>query len=60
MTTVMNRINNPSDPNTAKLSVGDSLDAVYITRAANLVNPSGAIKVLFSGYRPSNTFIKVL
>ena len=60
MTTVMNRINNPSDPNTAKLSVGDSHDAVYITRAANLVNPSGAIKVLFSGYRPSNTFIKVL
>ena len=60
MTTVMNRINNPSDPNTAKLSVGDSHDAVYITRAANLVNPSGAIKVIFSGYRPSNTFIKVL
>ena len=42
MTTVMNRINNPSDPNTAKLSTGDSHDAVYITRAANLSNPSGA------------------
>ena len=32
MTTVMNRINNPDDPNTAKLSTGDSHDAVYITR----------------------------
>ena len=60
MTTVMNRINNPANPNTAKLSVGDSHDAVYITRAADLVNPSGAIKVLFTGYRPANTFIKVL
>ena len=60
MTTVMNRINSPSNPNTAKLSVGDSHDAVYITRAADLVNPSGAIKVLFTGYRPANTFIKVL
>ena len=60
MTTVMNRINNPANPNTAKLSVGDSHDAVYITRAADLINPSGAIKVLFTGYRPANTFIKVL
>ena len=60
MTTVMNRINNPSDPNTAKLSVGDLHDAVYITRAANLSNPSGALKVLFAGYRPPNSFIKVL
>ncbi len=60
MTTVMNRINNPADPNTAKLSVGDLHDAVYITRAADLSNPSGALKVLFAGYRPANTFIKVL
>ena len=60
MTTVMNRINNPTDPNTAKLSVGDLHDAVYITRPADLVNPSGSIKVLFTGYRPANTFIKVL
>ena len=60
MTTVMNRINSPANPNTAKLSVGDLHDAVYITRSADLVNPSGAIKVLFTGYRPANTFIKVL
>ena len=60
MTTVMNRINNPSDPNTAKLSTGDLHDAVYITRAADLSNPSGAIKVLFAGYRPRDSFIKVL
>ena len=60
MTTVMNRINNPADPNTAKLSTGDLHDAVYITRAANLSNPSGAIKVLFAGYRPRDSFIKVL
>jgi len=60
MTTVMNRINNPDDPNTAKLSTGDSHDAVYITRAADLSNPSGAIKVLFAGYRPDESFIKVL
>ena len=59
MTTVMNRINNPSDPNTAKLSTGDLHDAVYITRAADLSNPSGALKVLFAGYRPANTFITV-
>ena len=37
----------------------DSHDAVYIARAANLVNPLGN-QGLFSGYRPSNTFIKVL
>ena len=33
---------------------------MYITRAANLSNPSGAIKVLFAGYRPDTSFIKVL
>ena len=59
MTTVMNRIES-DDPNTAKLSTGDSHDAVYITRAADLSNPSGAIKVLFAGYRPDESFIKVL
>ena len=60
MTCVMNRINSPADPNTAKQSVGDLHDGVYITRAADLSNPSGALKVMFAGYRPSNTFIKVL
>ena len=60
ITLVSNRINNPADPNTAKLSVGDGHDAVYITRVADLVNPSGSIKLYFTGYRPPNTFIKVL
>jgi hypothetical protein len=57
---VSNRINNPTNFNSAKLSVGDEHDAVYISRVANLVNPSGSIKVIFAGYRPPNTQIKVL
>ena len=59
-TLVSNRINNPSDPNTAKLAVGDTHDAVYISRVADLTNPSGSIKVYFTGYRPPNSSIKVL
>jgi hypothetical protein len=59
-TLVSSRINNPSDPNTAKLAVGDSHDAVYISRIADLTNPSGSIKVYFEGYRPPNSQIKVL
>ena len=57
---VTNRINNPADTDSATLAVGDKHDAVYITRVANLVNPSGSIKVMFAGYRPPNTTIKVL
>ena len=60
ITAVMNRINNPTNINSAKLSVGDEHDAVYITRVANLVNPSGSIKIFFSGYRPTGSEIKVL
>ena len=59
-TLISNRINNPTDINSAKLPVGDAHDAVYITRTANLTNPSGSIKVYFSGYRPPNSLIKVL
>ena len=57
---VMNRINQPSDDSSSLLSVGDENNAVYITRAADLTNPSGAIKVYFTGYRPPNTNIRVL
>lgn len=57
---VMNRINSPADTSSSLLSVGDENDAVYISRAASLTNPSGAIKVFFTGYRPPNTEIKVL
>ena len=60
VTLVSNRVNNPADPNTAKLSVGDDHDAVYITRTATLTNPSGSIKLYFAGYRPPNSEIKVL
>ena len=60
ITLVSNRINSPSDPNTALLSTGDLHDAVYITKAATLTNPSTSIKLFFAGYRPPNTFIKPL
>ena len=60
ITCVSNRINKPTNQNSAKLSVGDDHDAVYITRVANLVNASGSIKVFFSGYRPTGSEIKVL
>ena len=58
--TTSDRINNPTDPNTALLPNGDEHAAVYITKMAELSNPSGAIKVMFSGFRPPNTEIKVL
>ena len=57
---VMNRINKPSSDESSLLSVGDENDAVYITRVANLTNASGAIKLIFSAWRPPNTEIKVL
>ena len=57
---VSNRINSPADPNTALLAVGDLHDAVYISKAATLENPSSSIKLYFTGYRPPNTFIKPL
>ena len=60
VTTVMNRINSPSSDDSARLSVGDEHEAVYITRTADLVNPSGSLKVYFNGYRPAGTTIKVL
>jgi len=59
-TLVSNRINNPADVNSANLAVGDKHEAVYITRTADLKNPSGSIKLYFTGYRPPNTTIKVL
>ena len=57
---VTNRINSPTATDSALKSVGDEHDAVYITRVANLANPSGSIKLMFAGYRPPNTTIKVL
>ena len=59
-TLVSNRINNPSDPNSAKVPFGDDHAAAYITKVATLTNPSSAIKLIFAGYRPANTFIKPL
>ena len=55
-----NRINNPSNVNSAKLPVGDEHEAAYITKIADLTNPSSSIKLIFSGYRPPDTFIKPL
>ena len=60
MITTGNRINQPSDADSSKLSLGDSHDAVYITKIATLTNPAGAIKLYFTGYRPLDTDIKVL
>ena len=60
ITMVSNRINSPTDINSAKLPFGDEHDAVYISKIADLVNPSSSIKLLFAGYRPSNTTIKAL
>ena len=57
---VTNRINSPTATDSALKSVGDEHDAVYITRVANLAYPSGSIKLMFAGYRPPNTTIKVL
>ena len=60
ITMVSNRINSPSDPNTATLTLGDEHSAIYISKIADLVNPSSAIKLIFAGYRPPNTVIKTL
>ena len=58
--TTANRINKPSNPDNAKLAQGDPHEAVYITKIADLTNPSGAIKLMFRAYRPVDTEIKVL
>ena len=55
-----NRINNPSNVDSAKLPVGDEHEAAYITKIADLTNPSSSIKLIFSGYRPPDTLIKPL
>ena len=60
ITCVSNRINNPSSEDGARLATGDDHEGVYITRPANLVNPSKSLKVYFSGYRPTGSTIKVL
>ncbi len=60
ITLTSNRINAPTDANTAKLPFGDAHDAVYISKTAILTNPSSSIKLIFAGYRPPNTFIKPL
>ena len=60
VTCTSDRINSPSDPNTSLLPIGDEHAAVYITKLAELTNPSGAIRVMFAGFRPPNTEIKVL
>ena len=60
ITTISNRINAPSDTTTATLPVGDEHNGVYITKVADLTNPSSSIKLMFAGYRPSNTHIKPL
>ena len=57
---VSNRINNPSNTDSAKLSTGDEHEAVYITRTATLTNSSGAIKAMFAAFRPTNAIIRVL
>ena len=60
ITMVSSRINNPSDANVAKRPFGDEHSAIYISKVADLVNPSSAIKLIFAGYRPPNTVIKPL
>ncbi len=59
-TLVSSRINSPVDENTALLSSGDTHDAVYISKVASLSNTSTSLKVLFAGFRPPGTTIKVL
>ena len=60
ITTVSQRINNPTNVDTAKLAVGDEHAAVYISKVASLTNNSTSIKLMFAGYRPPNTYIKPL
>ncbi|AIX46147.1 virion structural protein [Synechococcus phage ACG-2014b] len=59
-TLISSRINSPANANSALLPTGDEHDAVYISKIAALTNPSTSIKLMFSGYRPPNTFIKPL
>ena len=60
ITTISQRINAPTDPTTAQLPIGDEHNGCYITKIADLVNPSSSIKLIFAGYRPPNTEIKPL
>jgi hypothetical protein len=60
LTTISNRINWPTNTNSSKLITGDEHNAVYITRVADLTNPSKSIRVEFTGYRPPNTEIVLL
>ena len=60
MSTTSNRINVPASSDSALLAVGDQHEGCYITKVATLTNPSGAIKVYFTGYRPVDTDIRVL
>ena len=60
ITCTSDRINSPSDPNTALKATGDEHSAIYITKQVDLSNPSGSIKVMFAGFRPPGTEIKVL
>ena len=55
--TTMNRINNPTDKDTALSADEDGHDAVYITKIANLANKSGSIKLIFAASRPDGTEI---
>ena len=57
---VSNRINSPTNINSAKSAIGDEHSACYITRAATLTNSSGSIKLMFAGYRPTGSTISVL
>ena len=58
--TTMNRINSPASSLVATRFVGDTHDAAYITKIANLANKSGAIKLVFTAYRPEGTQIQAL
>ena len=58
--TTMNRINDPADDGVATRFVGDTHDAAYITKIANLANKSGAIKLVFTAFRPEDTKIRAL
>ena len=61
ITLTSNRINSPSNATTTSLLPnGDEHEAIYITKLVELENTSGAVKVMFGGYRPPNTEFKVL
>ena len=59
-TLITHRINSPTDPNTSLLATGDEHAAVYITKVADLTNPSGSIKLMFAAFRPPGVQIKPL